>query len=428
MTTRTGRRLRLPAVLRDEPQYRLLFGSQVLSVLGDRVTAVALPFAVLSLGGGVTEVALVSAGQFVPFVVLSLPAGVWADRIDRKRILIASDSVRVATQTLAAILLLSGSATVPALVVLAAVFGAADAFFAPAFSGLLPTTVAPRNIQPANALRGMTFSLANVVGPVLAGLLIVDAGGPGAALLLDAATFAVSLVLLTPLRPRLVAEVLDIEEPEPAVESFGASLRAGWAEVRSRSWVLGFLGGFTAYHAIVLPSIFVVGPVLMLSDYHGARSWALITALFGIGNILGDLLLLRWKPTHALRVAAFMLVGASCQAAIIGSGLSVLAIGLLELLTGVCVTGTFTLWETTLGEHIPATSLSRVSSYDYLSSTGVIPLGNVLIGLSAAAIGLHASLWAMSIVGIGAAVAVASLKSVRDLPRGAGNEAGTNLR
>ena len=104
-----SRRL-VPAVLRDEPQYRLLFGSQVLSVLGDRVTSVALPFAVLSIGGGVRDVALTSTAQFLPFVVLAVPAGVWADRWERKRILISSDSVRLVTQTIAAVLLLSGHA------------------------------------------------------------------------------------------------------------------------------------------------------------------------------------------------------------------------------------------------------------------------------------------------------------------------------
>ena len=67
------RRLRIPAVLREEPQYRLLFGSQVLSILGDRVTSIALPFAVLSVGGGVGDVALTSAAQFLPFVLLALP-------------------------------------------------------------------------------------------------------------------------------------------------------------------------------------------------------------------------------------------------------------------------------------------------------------------------------------------------------------------
>src|SRR5262249_31431355 len=94
-------------------------------------------------------------------------------------------------------------------------------------------------------------------------------------------------------------------------------------------------------------------------------------------------------------------------------------IGLLELLTGICVTGTFTLWETSLGEHIPPRSLSRVSSYDYLTSTGMIPLGNVLVGLLAAAVGVYPALLVMTIVGVGAARLVLPIPAVRHLPRGA---------
>jgi MFS family permease len=408
----------VPSVLREEPQYRLLFGSQVLSVLGDRVTSVALPFAVLSVGGGVRDVALTSTAQFLPFVLLAVPAGVWADRWERKRILISSDAVRLVTQTIAAVLLLSGHAEVPHLVVLAALFGAADAFFAPAFSGLLPTTVGPGNLQPANALRGLTFSLANVAGPVVAGVLIGFAGGPGSALVFDAATFLVSVALLVPLRPSVVDRAAE-EEAARTPTSFGTSLREGWREVRSRTWLLGYLGGFSVYHVMVLPAIFVVGPVLMAEHYDGARSWAVVTALFGIGNILGDLLLLAWRPAYALRVGAVMLVGASCQAAIIGSHLPVWGIGLLELLTGVCVTGMFTLWETSLGEHIPQGSLSRVASYDYLASTGMIPLGNVLVGGLAALLGIYPALLVMTATGIVAALVVVSIPSVRHLPRGA---------
>jgi hypothetical protein len=85
----------------------------------------------------------------------------------------------------------------------------------------------------------------------------------------------------------------------------------------------------------------------------------------------------------------------------------------------VCVTGMFTLWETSLGEHIPTAALSRVSSYDYLSTTGVIPLGNLLVGFSAATFGLFPSLYGMSAVGIVAAVLVIRLPSVRHLGRGA---------
>lgn len=411
-------RVPLPAVLRDEPRYRLLFGSQVLSILGDRVTAVTLPFAVLATGGGVGEVALVSAAQFLPFVLLALPAGVWADRWDRRRILISSDVVRLVCQVLAATLLLTDAAHVGHLVAIAAVYGAADAFFAPAFSGLLPATVSPANLQPANALRGLSFSLGNIAGPVLAGVLIAFLGGPGGALLFDAATFAVSVALLLPLRPREVEAVAE-EDPAATTTHFWASLREGWGEVVGRPWVLAFLGGMSSYHLVVLPAIFVIGPVLMAADLDGARSWAVVVAMFGIGNVLGDLLFLRWRPTHALRVAALMLVGASLQAVFIGSGLGTWGIGALELLAGVCVTGAFTLWETSLGEHVPAASLSRVSSYDYLATTGVIPLGNLLAGLVSASWGLRPTLVAMSVVGVAVAAGVAALPAVRDLPRGA---------
>ena len=224
----------MPAVLRDEPQYRLLFGSQVLSILGDRVTQIALPFAVLSIGGGVKDVALVSTAQFLPFVLLAVPAGVWADRLDRKRILIASDAVRFVTQALAATLLLTDSADTVHLVVLAAVFGAADAFFAPAFSGLLPTTVSPVNVQPANALRGLTFSLGNVIGPAIAGVLIAFAGGPGGARVFDAVTFAVSpevwsaserLIVAAPVTIKLsvpVPPAIETSEPSKVTVSLSA--------------------------------------------------------------------------------------------------------------------------------------------------------------------------------------------------------------
>jgi hypothetical protein len=303
--------------------------------------------------------------------------------------------------------------------VLAGVYGAADAFFAPAFTGLLPMTVTPLNLQPANALRGLTYSVGAIAGPLLAGLLIAFAGGPGAALLFDAATFVVSVVLLAPLRPRIVDTVVAGEDPAATTDRFWASLRQGWSEVRSRSWVLAFLGGMAVYHAIVLPSVFVVGPVIAQHEMDGARSWAIITAGFGAGCVIGDLLLLRWRPRFALRVASLMMAGASCQAAVIASGLGTWPIAGLELLTGVCVTNMFTLWETSVQEHIPSESLSRVSSYDYLTSAGVIPLGNVVVGLVSASMGLHATLVAMSVVGVGVSVGIAALPSVRRLPRGA---------
>jgi hypothetical protein len=406
----------MPAVLRDEPQYRLLFFGQVLSILGDRVMMVVLPFAVLAVGGDVGDVAVVSAAQFIPFAILALPAGVWADRLDRKKILVASDTARFLCQLTAGVLLVTDTAHVAHLVVTAAVYGAADAFFAPAFTGLLPGTVAPVNLQPANALRGLSYSTGSIVGPVLGGLLVALVG-EGGAFLFDAATFAVSIACLVPLRPRVVAEVLHGEDPRATTDHFLTSLKQGWSEVRSRSWVTAFLGGMASYHAIVLPAIFVLGPVLAADELDGAKSWAVITAGFGLGCVIGDLIFLRWRPAHALRVASVLLVGASCQAAFIGSGLGAWGIAGLETLAGVCVTGCFTLWETSLQEHVPDRALSRVSSYDYLTSVGLMPLGNLTVGFVTAAIGLHDALVAMTVVGVTSALAIASVPAVRRLPR-----------
>jgi MFS family permease len=400
----------LPAVLREERQFRLLFLGQALSVVGDRMTQVVLPFAVLSIGGSATDVGLVAAAGFLPFVVLALVGGVLADRIERRRILIASDVVRLATQATAGALLIGGSAEVWHLAALAAVFGAADSFFSPAFTGLMPLTIAePHHLQQANALRGMSFSTGSIVGPVLGGLLVATIG-EGGALVVDAGTFAVSVLCLLALKPRVVER----GDPEP----FSAGLRGGWREVRTRTWVWSFLLAIVVYHVIVLPSIWVLGPVLMEDELDGATSWAIVVTAFGAGSIVADLWLLRWRPRFALRAASVALAFASCQAVIIGSGLPIAAIAAVEFCAAMGVSLSFTLWETTLQEHIPEASLSRVSSYDYAASAGAMPLGTIAAGPVAEAAGIHATLTWMSVIGVAAALACLAVPAVRSLPRG----------
>ena len=236
---------RLPAVLRDEPQFRLLFAGQALSVVGDRLTFVALPFAVLASGGGLSEVGFVAGAMTVPFLVFTLAAGVWADRLDRRRIMIASDAVRFLAQTLAGVLVVTGAAEWWHLALVALAYGAADAFFQPAMYGLIPQLVTPGQLQSANALRGLTNAVGMIAGPALAGVLVLTVG-PGGALLVDAGTFAVSILFLARLRAGVVERAT---EPEP---DFLSSLRGGWREVTSRSWVWSMLLGLAAYHAIVM--------------------------------------------------------------------------------------------------------------------------------------------------------------------------------
>ena len=313
----------LPAVLREEPQFRLLFWGHALSMIGDRITFVALPFAVLSIGGGAGEVGIVIAATTLPFAAFSLLGGVWADRLPRHRVMLVSDLVRMVSQAVAAALLLSGSAEVWQLAALGVVFGTADAFFSPALTGLIPALVAPERLQEANALRALVMSSGMVSGPAIAGVLVAVLG-PGGAIAVDAVTFAASAVALSRLRP-VAAERLDAQEPR-----FLAQLAAGFREIRARRWVQGFLIVLFAYHVVVLPAIFVLGPVLAEKELGGVAAWAVITAAFGIGSIAGDLLILRFKPSRPLLWAGIGFTLASTQALIIGSGLPVAAIAALE--------------------------------------------------------------------------------------------------
>jgi predicted MFS family arabinose efflux permease len=183
--------------------------------------------------------------------------------------------------------------------------------------------------------------------------------------------------------------------------------------------VWSFLMAMVVYHVIVLPSIFVLGPVLMEDELNGATSWAIITTAFGLGSVVGNVVLVRWRPRFALRAAAIALVFASCQAVIIGSGWAIGAIVAAEFFAAIGVSLFFTLWETSLMEHIPEDAISRVTSYDYATSAGLIPLGAIVAGPASDAFGIHATLAAMSAIGIVAALLCLAVPEVRNLPRAA---------
>src|SRR4029079_13489764 len=167
---------------------------------------------------------LVLAAGLVARVVFLLAGGAVADRLPRQRVSQVADLLRTGSQSVVAVLLLSGHARVWHLVALFALFGAADAFFSPASTGLVPQIVSAGRIQQANALMSLSRSLAWVAGPALAGL-IVAGPGPGWAFAVDAATFAVSSVSLALLR-------LPPAAGRMARRRVSAEICGGWREVR----------------------------------------------------------------------------------------------------------------------------------------------------------------------------------------------------
>jgi hypothetical protein len=251
----------LPAVLRVR-DFRLVFGAFAVSLVGDRMVTIALAFAVLDLGGSAPEVGVVLACRTLPLVATLLISGVVADRVSRRAVMVGADLARLVSQGTLGFLLIVGEPPIWALGVLSGLTGMATGFFNPASTGLLPEVVAPELLQEANGLRATAMSGGEIVGPALAGALVASAG-PGWALAIDGATFAVSAAFLTNLRlpPRLAR----------ARTSFLHDLRAGWGEFRSRSWV------WSIVLAASLGNMFwaafgVLGPVVADRELGGAAS------------------------------------------------------------------------------------------------------------------------------------------------------------
>src|SRR4051794_11754380 len=185
----------LPEPLRERP-FALLFGGQLASSFGDALFLIALPFAALSLNGSAGELGLVLAARHIPFALFSLLGGAWADRLERRRLMIVCDLVRVATQTTAAVLLLAGVAELWHLAALAAIYGVADAVFGPALVGLVPAAAGVARTQEANALLHVVSHATRLVGAPLGGVLVA-AFGAGTAIAIDAGTFLVSVAFLS---------------------------------------------------------------------------------------------------------------------------------------------------------------------------------------------------------------------------------------
>ena len=398
----------LPA-LRIRP-LRLLLAGQAVSFVGDALFPVALAFAVLDeLDGTPGELGLVLAAQALPLALLVLAAGVWADRLPRQRLMLVSDFGRMVVQAILAALLLSGAAELWMLVALVVVYGAFEAFFRPAAGGLIPQVAGPEHLQQANALMGLAQNAGTVIGPTLGGLLVVTVG-PGAAIGVDAMTFLASAVFLIRMGAPPAQRAAD------AAAGFWAELRGGVAEVRRRRWIWSFMPALSTYHLVALPCVLALGPVIADRELGGAGSWAVVVTSFGIGTIVGALLSLRLRLERPMFACLLCFMGAACQPVIIGFAGSTGAIAAFELLAGIGVSAGFTLWETTLGREIPPHALSRVTSLDWFTTAGTMPLGFAAVAGVAAAIGTQTTMLVATLLVLallGAALALGDVRRLR---------------
>ena len=211
-------------VLRQR-NFLLLFLGQAASTIGDRIVYVALALYVTDIGSP-TDVGLVLAAATFPLVGFLLLGGVWADRLPRNKVMIVTDLARFVLHAVLAALIFTDAVEIWHIIVIEALFGTAEAFFRPAYTGLVPQTVPEERIQDAKAATGALETVAEFAGPALATALVLGLGA-GWAFAIDALTFLVSAAFLTRVRPRERGEA-------PARQTVLAELREGYEAVRSR--------------------------------------------------------------------------------------------------------------------------------------------------------------------------------------------------
>ena len=386
--------------------FRLLFAAQSISSLGDRLVPVALAFAVLDLTGSATALGAVLAAQTIPLVAFVLFGGVWADRLSRRRVMLASDLVRAVSQGSSAALLLTGRAHVWELVALQAVYGTAVAFFGPAALALLPETVETSQLQQANSLIALSGNVAAVIGPAVAGV-IVAASHPGWGLAFDAVTFLGSAACVAAMPPVVAA----VRERAPML----SELRAGWSAFRARRWLWITVACFTLYVGFSWAPWQVLGPQIARQSLGGPGAWAAIVVALGVGSVAGGLIALRFRPRYPLRMSmcVFVTVTPAMMASVAAHAPLPLILA-LALIDGSAGTMFNTFWFTSMQSDIPAGEQARVFSWDYLGSTAMLPLGQALSGPVAATLGLSTTLYCAAGVTFVLFALALSARAVRD--------------
>lgn len=207
----------------------LLFSAQVISVMGDLVLFIALPFWIYQLTNSAMATGFMFAALTLPQLLISPVAGVYVDRLDRKRLMIASDLIRAALML--CYLFVNSVEQVWIIYLLAFSESAVSQFFRPSVMAVVPTLAQGKEeLTRANAALSSSFAIGELVGPALGGILVAWAG-PHAAALFDGGTYVASalLLLLTHI-PHRAAATQAAASARQAVAQVASELRQGWTD------------------------------------------------------------------------------------------------------------------------------------------------------------------------------------------------------
>jgi MFS family permease len=369
----------LPAVLRNR-DFNLYWAGVIASQIGTRGTVAANFYQVYELTGSIAYTGLVGAGQAVALLLLSPLGGALADRVDRRRLLQAAQSVALVVAGVLAWLTLTDRVQTWHVVLSVVLTTAAATFDQPARQALIPALVPRSQIGQAIALLNPSRELAILVGPLMAGLLIAVAG-PGLMYAVDTATYGVLVAVLA---------VLRIPALEPAADrrSVLGSIVEGAQYIRHRPLIYSLMS--LDLSATVFSAYRVLLPALALDVLHvGSTGYGVLSAAPSAGALLASYLVFR--TVGRSRRQGRVLLGATALYGVAALLLAhsptfVLAVGAAGLL------GAFDAMATTIRHaavqiDTPDAIRGRVTAFYQMSSRGGPAIGDAVVGAFAGLVG-----------------------------------------
>jgi MFS family permease len=398
-------RARTAGVLWRDSDFLRLWSAQSVSMVGSQVSGLALPLvAILVLKASTFEVAALGVLEFLPFVLLTLPAGVWVDRLRRRPILVVADWGRAVALGSVPLAYALGGLTLGQLYVVGFVVGVFTVFFDVSYQSYLPSLVDRDRLVEGNAKLELSRAGADVAGPTIAGAL-VGALTASYAVLVDAISFVVSALLLMSIRKTEAAPVA-VQERRSMRSEIATGLRYTWHHPLMRPLVLQI--GIGNFFNATISSILLVFAV---RDLHLTATTIGLT--FSIGN-LGLLV----GATIARRLATALGIGPTLICGAVATGVAWLfvavaprqaAIPLLALAQFVWSLGAvlyFVNGISLIQTITPDRLLGRVNASRRFAVWGVLPFGSLLGGALGTVLGLRATIW---VGAIGAALSAIPL-------------------
>jgi MFS family permease len=389
------------------PPYRLFFAAQVISSTGSAVAPIALAFAILGIGGGGSGIALVLGAEFVIYTLLLPLTGVIADRTVGLGALVTSQAIASIFQMTEAILIISGSATVWSLAIVAAGGAAGAALFTPIGRRVIPQLVPADQLNRANALSQTARHGIAMIGPAAGGVLVATAG-PGWGICWDSVTFVVAAIMFA--RLPFAAGM----SPRACSRRWSAGLADGWRALSSRTWLWSMTLSECVSGAAFMAAL-VIGPAYARQHLNGALGWGLINSCLAGGTAAGGILAAAWTTRRPGIVICLCTAGMSLGCWAAGAGLPLPVILLATVIAGAAYGPAGVTRQTLIQHHIPHHQFGRVSANIELAESIPIPIAYGIAGTAADWFGAQAVMAACAAVIAAASLIPLALRDVRRL-------------